>query len=81
MPLRLLEAIVPGEAVERIPALIENFRVIHVRTSRSAEAAGLVTILVDANDAEAVSDLLVSHFGSHDSFRLILLPVEATLPV
>lgn len=81
MPLRLLEVIVPGEAVERIPALIENFRVIHVRTSGSAGATGLVTILLEANDAEAVSDLLVSHFGSHDSFRLILLPVEATLPV
>ncbi len=36
---------------------------------------------MEALDAEALSDRLVSHFGSREAFRLILYPVEATLPV
>lgn len=80
MPLRLLEATVPREALDQVQTLVQDARIVHLRTSESSGATGLVSILVDAEDTEVVSDLLVSHFGSHDAFRLILLPVEATLP-
>ena len=53
---------------------------VHVWTSRSSSPTGLVRILLEAQDAEALSDLLVRQFGSRDGFRLLLLPVEATLP-
>ena len=80
MALRLLEVTVPIEEVERIPTLLQNIRSVHVWTSGSANATGLVRILLEAQDTEALSDLLVRQFGSQDSFRLILLPVQATLP-
>ena len=80
MPLRLLEVTLSGKDLEQVPPLLEKLRLVHVWTSESTEATGLVRILLDAQDTEAVSDLLVRQFGSHEHFRLILLPVEATLP-
>ncbi len=80
MPLRLLQVTVPIEDLGKIPALIGEVPVVHVWVSGSRGDAGLVSILLEAENAEAVSDVLVSHFGSTDAFRLILLPVEATLP-
>lgn len=80
MPLRLLEVTVPYEAIERIPALIEGIRVVHVATAGSPASGGVVRVLLDAHDAEAMSDVLVRHFGTQGTFRLMLLPVEATLP-
>jgi len=80
VPLRLLEVTIPIEELERIAVLFQDIPVVQVGTSESANATGFVRILADAQDTEALSDLLVSHFGSRDNFRLILLPVEATLP-
>lgn len=80
MPLRLLEVTVPVEDLEKIPALIRDIPIVHLRTSESGGDTGLMSILLEAQNEEAVSDLLVSHFGSNSAFRLILLPVEATLP-
>jgi uncharacterized hydrophobic protein (TIGR00341 family) len=80
MPLRLLEVTLHPEELERIPALIADLRIVHIWTSGSPATAGLVHILLDAQDTEALSDLLVRHFGSQINFRLMLLPVEATLP-
>lgn len=80
MPLRLLEATVPNEELERIPALLQDIRLVHVWTSESAGATGLVRVLLEARDTEALSDLLVRQFGSQDSFRLMLFPVVATVP-
>jgi len=78
--LRLLELTVPNEDLERIPALFEDIPVVHVWTGESTDATGLVRILIDAQNTEALSDLMVRHFGARDNFRLILLPVEATVP-
>lgn len=81
MPLRLLEVTVPAEELEKIPALIEDVPLLHMRTSGSGSDTGLISILLEAENVEAVTDQLVSHFGSDSDFRSILLPVEAMLPV
>jgi uncharacterized hydrophobic protein (TIGR00341 family) len=80
MSLRLLEVTVPSAECERIPGLLETINVEHLETLNPAQGTGLVRILLDAQDSEAASDILVRHFGARDGFRLILLPVEATLP-
>ncbi|HZK48000.1 MAG TPA: hypothetical protein VFD74_00135, partial [Thermoleophilia bacterium] len=78
MPLRLIEATVPNEELEKVPGLLDEIRVIHLwtsgwasepgpepelasesasgsrPTSRSADATGLVRVLVDA-DSDASS--------------------------
>lgn len=80
MPLRLLELTLPGEDIEKVPPLLEDIRVVHVWTSGSTTDVGLIRILLDAEETEALSDLLVSHFESRENFRLTLVPVEATVP-
>ncbi len=80
MPLRLIELAIPSRELEKIPSLVQEIPVVQVWTSDSAGADGHVRILLDAEHTEALSDVLVRHFGSQKDFRLISLPVEATVP-
>jgi uncharacterized hydrophobic protein (TIGR00341 family) len=81
MPLRLLEVTIPNDEFDRVPDILEGVKVEHVAMFEAAEGPGLVRVLLDAQQAEAASDILVKLFGSRGGFRLTLLPVEATLPV
>jgi uncharacterized hydrophobic protein (TIGR00341 family) len=81
MPLRLLEVTIPSEEFDRVPDILKDIKVEHVAMLESAHGPGLVRVLLDAQDAESASDILVKLFGSREGFRLTLLPVEATLPV
>ncbi len=76
----MLEMTVPDEALAGIPELLQETQLVQLWTHPAPGASGLVRILLDAKDAEALSDLLVRRFGSQDGFRLVLLPVEATSP-
>jgi uncharacterized hydrophobic protein (TIGR00341 family) len=78
--LRLLEVAVSGNELERVPELLKDARVVHFWTSTAANGIGLIRVLLDAQDTEALSDLLVRNFGSENGFRLVLMPVEATVP-
>lgn len=80
MALRLMEVVIPEDRLESIPELVADLRLIQYWTSRTVRGMGSVRFLLDAADVEALSDRLVGHFGSYDAFRVILLPVEATLP-
>lgn len=80
MPLRLVEIMIPFDSLERIPVILQDTPVIHVWTSGSPDTSGIVRVLLKAEDTEVVSDLFFKEFGSLDSFRLILLPVEGTMP-
>ena len=80
MPLRLIELAIPSQEIQRIPALLKDIRIIQIWTPGSAGAGDHVRILLDAEHAEGLSDVLVRHFGSRENFRLISLPVEATVP-
>jgi uncharacterized hydrophobic protein (TIGR00341 family) len=79
--LRLLELTLPSDEAARLPELLEEVPVIHLWTTTSEDSAAFARILIDAQHVEALSDVLVDHFGSRADFRLIALPVEATLPV
>lgn len=81
MPLRLLEITLPEEALSGVPDLIQEMTYIHLRTVESTDGTGVVTVLLEAHDVEVLSDFFVSRFGAADSFRLIMLTVEATLPL
>lgn len=80
MPFRLLEVTIPAASLEEVPSLVEDMPVVHMHTMRLTDDLGLINILLEAQHVETISDLLVTHFGSEDNFRLIILPVEATLP-
>lgn len=80
MPLRLIELAIPGQELDKLPALLQEIRVVQIWTPEPAGPGGMVRILLDAEHTEALSDVLVRHFGSRDNFRLVSLPVEATVP-
>ena len=80
MALRLIEFTIPSAELENIPAMLKDIPVVDVWTSGSANTIGTARILLDARHTEALSDVLVRQFGSRDNFRLVSLPVEATIP-
>jgi len=78
--LRLIELTIPSVELERIPALLQDIQVIDFWRSGSATTGGIARILLDGRHTEALFDVLVRQFGSRDDFRLVSLPVEATVP-
>lgn len=81
MALRLLEVTFPEEHLDGIPELVEDLRLIHYWIAGTGEGVGTARFLLDAEDTEALSDRLAGRLGSREEFRLILFPVEATLPL
>ena len=80
MALRLLEFTAPAERLDQIAGLLEGCPLADVTTLPLANGSALVRILLDAHDTEEVSDRIARAFSHHDNFRLILVPVQATLP-
>lgn len=80
MALRLIEAVLPAGARDELDALAEEHPVIDVwREEREGDVVR-VGLLVDAGAAEPVMDDLEARFGDRETFRVVLLPVQASLP-
>jgi uncharacterized hydrophobic protein (TIGR00341 family) len=76
--LRLIEAVLPvGSDVGKVLA---EHEVIGRWTEALDDRLALIRVLVPAERTEAVSDALCDQFGDEPVFRLMLLPVEGTLP-
>ena len=80
MSLRLIEFIVPRDALEGLPAELADDGVLGVWSSHVGETEGLLRVLVNTEETEALTDKLTSRFSSDERFRMMLFPVEATLP-
>ena len=80
MPLRLLEVTIPERGLDDISEIAGTTGVLDVSHARMGNDLGLVRVLLEAEATEALSDRFVESFGSADGFRLVLLPVEATVP-
>ncbi len=84
MALRMLEIVVPDSCVddliERIgsdtfPQILESW------TCPISEKRSSIKILVDAESTESVTDALARACATHEGFRVVLLPVEGTVPL
>lgn len=80
MPLRLVEATIPADAIPDVATVLDDLPVIHVRVSELVGDLGLISALVDAEHAEVLSDRLASRYDHRDGFRLVFVPVAATVP-
>lgn len=80
MSLRLMEFLAPTEAADEIAKLLEECNVIHTWTIKTADDRLLVRVLLNAQETETLSDALTNRFEHMGDFRLLLLPVEATVP-
>jgi uncharacterized hydrophobic protein (TIGR00341 family) len=80
MPLRLMEVVLPEQHLKEVEELLREEPVIEVWYSRISEQQTLVKILASVEETEHLMDLLDKHFAILSGFRLILLPVAASLP-
>jgi uncharacterized hydrophobic protein (TIGR00341 family) len=80
MPLRLLEMALPEHQIETVQELLQDRPVVDVWYDRLSDTQTLVRILVSTEETEALIDLFDQYFSIETGFRLILLPVAATVP-
>ena len=80
MPLRLLEMVLPAGQVDEVKELVKEEPIVDVWYDQLSETQVLVKILASLEETEHLIDLAEKHFSMLDGFRLILLPVAASLP-
>ena len=80
MALRLIEMVLPEENGAEVRELLKAHKVIENQQLRLADGEVLVRILLDAEQIEAVLDLLGKRYSAEAGNRVVILPVEATLP-
>lgn len=80
MALRLIEMVLSEKEGEEIHNLIKEYKLIEHKQIKLPEGKVLVRILLDAQQNEAVLDRLEERYGKKNGCRLMILPVEATLP-
>ena len=80
MALRLIEMVLQEKDGEEVRELLKQQKVLEHRQVRLADGEVLVRILLDAEECEAVLDLLEKREAGGQGNRVVILPVEATLP-
>ncbi|MBM4286676.1 MAG: TIGR00341 family protein [Deltaproteobacteria bacterium] len=80
MPLRLLEVVLPEENLREVEELLREEPLVGIWYDRLSEQQTLLKILATAQETEHLMDLLSKKFSGQPWFRLILLPVSASLP-
>jgi uncharacterized hydrophobic protein (TIGR00341 family) len=80
MALRLIEMVLREKDGVEVRELLKAHMVLEHRQVRLPDGEVLVRILLDAERNEAVLDLLEKHYIGQEGNRVVILPVEATLP-
>ena len=80
MALRLIEMVLKEKDGGEVRELLKEHEVLELRQIRLPDGEVLVRILLDAEQSETVLDLLDKPYTGEAGNRLVVLPVEATLP-
>jgi len=80
MPLRLIEMMCPEARGPEVEELVREHRPLGVWHDRMLDGQIIVKILLRAEQAEPVLDLLESRYGGVEGIHMLLLAVEAALP-
>jgi uncharacterized hydrophobic protein (TIGR00341 family) len=80
MALRLIEMVLREKDGGEVRELLRAHKVLEHRQVRLPDGEVLVRILLDAEQSEAVLDLLEKLYSHGEGNRVVILPVEATLP-
>jgi uncharacterized hydrophobic protein (TIGR00341 family) len=80
MPLRLMEVVLPEQHLQKVEDLLREEPLAGIWVNRISEQQTLIKILASVEETEHLMDLLKNYFSHEPWFRLILLPVAATLP-
>ena len=80
MPLRIIEVLAPGEAMEKALAGVEEDKLLNVWRMELADGRTSTRILLHSHETEELTDLLTARLQHLEGFRILLLEVEATYP-
>jgi len=80
MALRLIEMVLKEKDGGEVRELLKEHKVLEHRQVQLSDGEVLVRILLDAEQCEAVLDLLETQYTGGEGNRVVILPVEATLP-
>jgi uncharacterized hydrophobic protein (TIGR00341 family) len=80
MAMRLIEVFVPKASEADVPELLGDREVLGLWRQPCEDDRSCVGVLLQAEQTEQVLDLLEERFSSAEGFRIVVLPVEATLP-
>lgn len=81
MPLRLMEIFLPENDTHVIDELSQqNETTLDYWQVETSDGGLLIKLLISADKTEKILDRLEGKYGGRDGFRVILLPVEATIP-
>jgi uncharacterized hydrophobic protein (TIGR00341 family) len=80
MALRLIEVFLPLDQKERVQEVLKEHTVLGSWEEKLLEGNILIRLLLPGEETEVVLDLMEKHFSTVANFRIILLPVEASIP-
>ncbi len=80
MPLRLIQVLLPADSAESMEAVLDGLEILDWWTTPLPGERLEVDILAASEEVEAVMDKLEGRFSVLEKWRLILKPVDATLP-
>lgn len=80
MPLRLMEVTIPENNNQNLRKVIEDDSMIDYWQEEQIESGLLVKMILSVEQTEKVLDLLEQKYSNIQGFRVVLLPVEATIP-
>ncbi|MDQ6869920.1 MAG: TIGR00341 family protein [Pseudomonadota bacterium] len=80
MALRLIEIVLREKDAGDLRELLKEHKVLEHRQIRLPDGEVLVRILLEAGQSEAVLDLFEERYAGGHGDRVVILPVEATLP-
>jgi len=76
----MIEIVLPRKEGEEVRALLKDRRMLEHRQVQLGDEEILVRLLLDAEESEGVLDLLEQRYSAGSGNRVVMLPVEATLP-
>lgn len=80
MALRLIELTLPKNSQVSVKEALEDYPIVDIWQDRLLEGKKVVRVLLPIENTEKVLDLLEKRFSHLTGFRLVLLPVEASIP-
>jgi hypothetical protein len=80
MSLRLIEIYGLSEKKQNIESLLENVTIFGIWQDRVPDKKMVTRILIDSEQTEPVLETLEEKYEKDKDFRIIVLPVEASIP-
>lgn len=80
MALKSIEVFSEKKDADNIKKVLKDFSVLDFYSEKFNEGVYFSKILVRSENIEAITDVLESYFEDKENFRILILPVEASIP-